>query len=42
MPELEAAVGEAADGLGELPHHRRVLGRAEVEAVGDRERAWRR
>ena len=28
-----AAVGEAADRLGELPHHRRVLGRTEVQAV---------
>ncbi len=36
--ELEAAVGEAGDGLRELPHDARVLGRAEVEAVGDRER----
>ena len=39
-----AAVGEAADRLGELPHYRRVLGRAEVQAVrhGQRPRAGRR
>ena len=41
-----AAVGEAADGLGELPHDRRVLRGAEVEAVGDGDRdarrSWRR
>ena len=36
--ELEAGVLEAAAGLGELPHHVRVLGRAEVQAVGDRQR----
>ena len=36
--ELEAGVLEAAAGLGELPHHARVLRRAEVEAVADRER----
>ena len=36
--ELDAAVLEPAAGLGELPHHARVLGRAEVEAVGDRQR----
>ena len=36
--ELEAGVLEAAAGLGELPHHGRVLGRAEVEAVADRHR----
>ncbi len=35
--ELEAGVLEATAGLGELPHHGRVLGRAEVEAVGDRQ-----
>ena len=32
------AVGETADRLTELPHHRRVLRRAEVEAVGHRDR----
>ena len=36
--EHEAGVLEAAAGLGELPHHVGVLGRAEVQAVGDRER----
>ena len=34
-----AGLGEPAGRLGELPHHRRVLGRAEVEAVGHRERS---
>ena len=38
MPSAQAAVGEPADRLGELPHHGRVLGRAEVQAVGDRQR----
>src|SRR5690606_38285640 len=36
--ELPAAVRQAAYRLGELPHDRRVLGRAEVQAVGDGER----
>ena len=36
--ELAAAVAEPADGLGELPHDARVLGRAEVEAVGHGQR----
>ena len=30
-----AAVREAAHGLLELPHHARILGRTEVQAVGD-------
>ncbi|OIQ79797.1 hypothetical protein GALL_384550 [mine drainage metagenome] len=34
-----AGVRETLDGLHELPHRVRVLGRAEVQAVGDRERA---
>ncbi len=34
----QAAVGQPAHGLGELPHHAGVLGRAEVEAVGHRQR----
>ena len=33
-----AAVGEPAGRLGELPHHLRVLGAAEVQAVGDGDR----
>ena len=33
--QLAAAVGQAADGLGELPHHLGLLGGAEVQAVGD-------
>ena len=33
-----AAVGQPAHRLGELPHHRRVLRRAEVQAVGHRQR----
>ena len=33
--ELEARVGEAVDGLPELPHDLGVLGAAEVQAVGD-------
>ncbi len=36
--QLQAAVGQAAHGLRELPHDRRVLRRAEVQAVGDRQR----
>ncbi|CDZ90877.1 hypothetical protein RHRU231_760036 [Rhodococcus ruber] len=32
--ELRAPVGETAHGLLELPHHARILGRAEVQAVG--------
>ena len=31
-----AGVGEATDGLGQLPHDIRVLGGAEVQAVGYR------
>ena len=40
--QRRTAIRETADGLRELPHHAGVLGRAEVEAVGDRDRAWRR
>ena len=36
--ELRAAVGEPVHGPLELPHHARVGGRAEVQAVGHRER----
>ena len=36
-PELLAGQGQTLDGLGELPHDARVLGRTEVQAVGDRE-----
>ena len=36
--ELAAAVGQAADGLGELPHDLGLLRGAEVQAVGDGER----
>ena len=38
VPSARAAVHQPADRLGELPHHRRVLRRAEVEAVGDGDR----
>ena len=38
MPKGRTAVGEPADRLRELPHHAGVLGRAEVEAVGHRDR----
>ena len=38
--EGRAGVLEPAAGLGELPHHGRVLGRAEVEAVRDRDQRW--
>jgi hypothetical protein len=34
-PERGTGVLETTAGLGELPHHRGVLRRAEVEAVGD-------
>src|SRR5690606_94161 len=36
--EGEAAVDQAADRLAELPHHRRLLRGAEVQAVADRDR----
>ena len=36
--ELAAAVGQAADGLGELPHDLGLLRGAEVQAVGDGQR----
>jgi hypothetical protein len=41
--QRHAALGQAADGLGELPHNLGVLGGTEVEAVGggDRRRAGR-
>ncbi len=38
MRQRGAAVGQPADRLGELPHHVWILGRAEVQAVGDRNR----
>ena len=37
--ERLAAVGQAADGLGQLPHDLRVLRGPEVQAVGHRDRA---
>jgi hypothetical protein len=36
--QFGTAVGEPAYRLGELPHHRRILRRAEVQAVGDGDR----
>ena len=36
--KCRTTIGEPADGLAELPHDAGVLGRAEVEAVGDRDR----
>jgi hypothetical protein len=36
--EVAAGVGQAADGLGELPHDPGLLGGAEVQAVRDRQR----
>ena len=38
VPRRDAGVADAADALGELPHDLRPLRRAEVEAVGDRDR----
>src|ERR1700749_1095640 len=37
-PDGRATVSESTYRLGELPHHGRILGRAEVEAVRDRDR----
>ena len=36
--QCRTAIGETADRLGELPHHAGILRRAEVEAVGHRDR----
>ena len=36
--QILAGLGQSFDGLRELPHDRRILGRTEVQAVGDRTR----